>query len=85
MPHRTEGDRHLHALLKLLGGLVGETVRAHDGEAAYAAVERLRAGFVAARRAGEPKAAEVAKLAAGLRAIDPAETDGISLQTSKLP
>lgn len=73
MPHRPDSDRHLRALVKLLGGLVGDTVRAQDGEAAYAAVERLRAGFVAARRAGEPKAAEVAKLAAGLRAIDPAE------------
>jgi phosphoenolpyruvate carboxylase len=66
----SEGDRQFRALVKLLGGLVGETVRAHDGEAAYSAVESLRTGFVELRRGGEPKAAEVARLAAGLRKID---------------
>lgn len=69
----SEGDRQFRALVKLLGGLVGETVRAHDGEAAYVAVESLRTGFVELRRGGEPKAAEVARLAAGLRKIEAAD------------
>ncbi|MFM7347178.1 MAG: phosphoenolpyruvate carboxylase [Tagaea sp.] len=71
MPHRTESDRRFRALVKLLGGLVGETIRNHEGEDAYAAVEGLRAGFVALRRAGEPKPADVARLAGGLKSIDP--------------
>ncbi|MCM0019174.1 MAG: phosphoenolpyruvate carboxylase, partial [Tagaea sp.] len=68
---RTESDRRFRALVKLLGGLVGETIRAHEGEDAYAAVEGLRAGFVALRRSGEPTAGEVAKLAASLNGVDP--------------
>lgn len=73
MPHRAESDRRFRALVKLLGGLVGATIRNHEGEDAYAAVEALRAGFVALRRAGEPKDDDVAKLADSLTAIDPGQ------------
>jgi phosphoenolpyruvate carboxylase len=72
MTVRTDRDRGMRALVKLLGGLVGSTVRAHEGEAAYARLEELRRGFVELRRKGEPSAAETAELAAGLKRIDPA-------------
>lgn len=72
MPHRAERERAMRGCVKLLGGLVGETVRAQEGDAAYAALEALRQGFVAQRRHAKPDAKTIAKLAAGLADIDPA-------------
>jgi phosphoenolpyruvate carboxylase len=68
----SEQDRNIRALVKLLGGLVGEAVRENEGDAAYARVEALRRGFVELRGRGEPTAAGVARAAAALADLDPA-------------
>lgn len=65
-------DRNIRALVKLLGGVVGEVVRANDGEEAYARVEALRRSFVDMRRRGEPTAASAARAAAALSRLNPA-------------
>jgi len=70
MPHRAERERAMRGCVKLLGGLVGETVRAQEGDAAYAALEALRQGFVALRRHAKPDTKAIAKLAAGLADIE---------------
>ncbi len=48
-------DRELRARVRMLGGLLGEVLRDHAGEEIYAAVERLRRGYIALRRRDSPR------------------------------
>jgi phosphoenolpyruvate carboxylase len=46
---RSRSDRRVRRLVRLAGRMIGQTIAAQEGRAAYQAVERLRLGFIALR------------------------------------
>ena len=69
--HRHDPHQPLRDDVRLLGGLLGETLRRQEGEPLYERVERVRAFAKRTRRSGidETRAERFAALAADLRAI----------------
>src|SRR6185312_7416301 len=71
MNDRFEKDARLGEDIRLLGRILGDTIRAYEGEAAFALVEEIRKLAVAARRLEDTGAAE--RLAKVLDALSAAE------------
>jgi phosphoenolpyruvate carboxylase len=69
--HQPDPHQPLRDDVRLLGGLLGETLRRQEGEALYERVERVRAFAKRTRRSGidETRAERFAALASELRAI----------------
>jgi len=67
MNDRFEKDARLGEDIRLLGRILGDTIRAYEGEAAFALVEDIRQLAVAARRLDDTAAAE--RLARALDAL----------------
>ena len=71
-PSRDDKDAALARDTRLLGQILGDTIRTHEGEAVYEIVEAIRRLSVADSRTGEPKAR--AELDALIRRLTPAQT-----------
>ena len=71
MNDRFEKDARLGEDIRLLGRILGDTIRAYEGEAAFAMVEDIRQLAVAARRLEDTAAAE--RLSKVLDALSAAE------------
>ena len=71
MNDRFEKDARLGEDIRLLGRILGDTIRAYEGEAAFALVEDIRQLAVAARRLDDVAAAErLSKALDGLSAAE---------------
>jgi len=68
-------ERALRDDIRLLGHLLGEVLRSHDGERLYAAVEEIRQTALRFRRDEDPGAAR--RLDALLRRLSRDETIGV--------
>ena len=53
-PEELRADRKLRSRVRLYGELLGNVLRAHEGEQVFNAVEKLRKGFIALRRRESP-------------------------------
>ena len=66
---RNDKDKPLSEDIRLLGRILGDTLREQESDAAFDLVERIRRTAVDFRRSGDPRAG--ASLAATLRSLDP--------------
>jgi phosphoenolpyruvate carboxylase len=71
MNERLDKDAHLGEDIRLLGRLLGDTIRAYEGEATFALIEEIRRLAVASRRLEDTASRE--KLSATLDALAPAQ------------